>query len=336
MAELKPTNYIRDLDGLRTISVFLVLLSHWIEDCSLSLGFNPGELGKFGVNLFFTISGFLITRQLFIRKEKFNNPKRLLKDFFARRFLRLFPAYYTLLFLLIGLQLALNFWVVDDYKDYIWMFTYLSNLFFFENGNVYPSLNHTWSLAVEEQFYLFWPFVVLLFKKKHFLVLLPILVIAGLVIRSIEPDLTIFPIGSLNYLAAGALINFAHKIPRLTLIGGGVLITVVMLLVGGDVFHTVMTFAAFLIVLQGVESYPKWLNWYFGNRLVIYLGQISYGIYLYHRFIPYLILALLAKFQIDVPNSIIFILLFPIVYIIAHTSYKYLETPFLKLKSKIK
>lgn len=334
MAELKPISYIRDLDGLRTISVFLVLLSHWIEDCSISLGFNPGELGKFGVNLFFTISGFLITRQLLYRKEKFNNPKRLLKDFFVRRFLRLFPAYYALLIVLISLQLLLNFWVVDDYNDYIWMFTYLSNFFFFENGNIYPSLNHTWSLAVEEQFYLVWPFVVLLVKEKHFKILLPILVIVGLAIRSIEPDLSIFPIGSLNYLAAGALINFVSKIPRTALLVGGVLIVAFMSFVDGDVFHTVTTIAAFLIVIQGVESYPKWLNWYFGNQLVIYLGQISYGIYLYHRFIPYLLMALLAKYQIDLPNFLIFIVLFPIVYILAHTSYKYLETPFLKLKSK--
>jgi peptidoglycan/LPS O-acetylase OafA/YrhL len=158
------TSYIKKIDFLRALSILIVLLSHWIHDCNVKeLSFLDNK-GVYGVNLFFVISGFLITRNL-IFAFKINSFKKSLIDFFKKRLLRLLPAYYLLLFTLFILQYVLGFWVVNNYTDYLWFIFYIPNFYIYFYGWNYPSLNQAWSLAVEEQFYLIWPFIVYFFKK---------------------------------------------------------------------------------------------------------------------------------------------------------------------------
>ena len=135
-----------------------------------------------GVDLFFVLSGYLIT-DILIREV---DSKKNLKNFYVRRILRIFPLYYLLL--IICLIILPNIPSLKDNLKYytdnqLWLWTYLQNwLYVFkipENTNV---LLHLWSVAVEEQYYLIWPFVILLIRKPRILLLVSLLLLAGVII----------------------------------------------------------------------------------------------------------------------------------------------------------
>lgn len=152
---------IPSLDGLRAIAILLVIISHLAQSQTF-LGANIighlEELGQLGVRVFFVLSGFLITRLLL--KELETDGRIRLGRFYFRRTLRIFPPYYTLI-IITGLLAAVG-WVQLDRGDLIHALTYTTNY--------YPpawSLGHSWSLSVEEQFYLLWPATLLLLGKKR-------------------------------------------------------------------------------------------------------------------------------------------------------------------------
>ena len=155
------TKYIYGLDGLRAISILIVLVSHF--------GFGNIVPGGFGVTIFFFISGFLITRLLISEQNK-NSGKIDLKNFYIRRFLRLMPALYVFIFFVCILALFFNlklyvlqilsacFYLVN-YYDIVWEALDLPK-------RIVP-WGHLWSLAVEEHFYLLFPLALTIFGKKH-------------------------------------------------------------------------------------------------------------------------------------------------------------------------
>lgn len=145
--------YIPFLDGLRAISILLVLGFH--ELGPVSGWFGKQLNGWVGVDLFFLISGFLISSILL--KERSQQGTFSLRNFYIRRWLRICPAYYTFLFLMLG-------WMVARGQDYFSSFaiaaTYLTNIDMCAGWGLCTAasgLLHTWSLSVEEQFYLLWP-----------------------------------------------------------------------------------------------------------------------------------------------------------------------------------
>ena len=152
-----PLGYIKQLDGIRAIAVLLVIVSHWFPG-----GFaSRYVLGSIGVDIFFVLSGFLITRILIAERLKFSaapstySRLKSIKNFMVRRSLRIFPIYYLLLILLV---LCANQFPNPVAQDWKWYFFYLQNILFYINqGWPGGKLSHLWSLAVEEQFYLFWP-----------------------------------------------------------------------------------------------------------------------------------------------------------------------------------
>src|SRR5262245_22242535 len=138
-------SHIPALDGFRAIAVLLVIFYHF--------GFEKVPGGS-GVTMFFVLSGFLITWLLLKEHEK--NGKISLKGFYRRRILRIFPAFYAY-------WLGLVFLLLITGKSILWphaiaSFVYLTNYYNAILGDPNTGFSHTWSLAIEEQFYLLWPF----------------------------------------------------------------------------------------------------------------------------------------------------------------------------------
>ena len=154
---------IPGLDGLRAIAFLFLFLLH-----GEYLGF-----GWLGVQLFFVLSGFLITDILLKMKEKLPFKQYLIK-FYIRRFLRIFPLYYFFLLILTGISfyfISINYktsvmQVVLDQAGYTFLFIYN----FFSASNKFqpsPLIQHLWSLSVEEQFYIFWPLLIFITPTKN-------------------------------------------------------------------------------------------------------------------------------------------------------------------------
>src|SRR5262245_19521999 len=161
------------LDGLRAIAVFAVMLHHFLPLAHFPLR-EFVDLGMLGVRLFFVLSGFLITGILLTCRQaidlKAETPSFALRHFFIRRFLRIFPVYYATL----TMVAALNVPYVRD--TLLWHLSYLSNVRFATISSFEGSLGHLWSLAVEEQFYLIWPWLIIFAPRKyvHGLILLTV------------------------------------------------------------------------------------------------------------------------------------------------------------------
>jgi len=204
---LRLESRLRSLDGLRALSIALVFLGH----LSGTRGFGNVDLGvgnyaHLGVVVFFVISGFLITTHLF--EEHAKNGRISLKLFYARRALRIFPASYCYLGCIVLLvAVGLTHWELHGLWPGI---TYTENYF----PNPAWQVGHLWSLSVEEQFYLVWPFVVVwLLPRRASLAAAAVLVIGPIsrfaawffLRRTPYGDLAMFPVVA-DSLATGCLL----------------------------------------------------------------------------------------------------------------------------------
>ena len=283
------------LDGLRAMAVLAVLWYHWIPIGRTILGFGLGELG---VNLFFVLSGFLITGiVLDARAATPAENRRVLRRFYARRFLRLAPVYIATLVVLVLLA-------IPPYREaWLWHVTYLQNFYQQLHGrDLWGS--HLWTLAVEEQFYLVWPLFLLFAPKRLLGGLILLLILAAPVSRwlawSLEWgwDPNLFTLGAHDCLGAGALLALLQRsiskreidwITTWTGLAGAALITLSVLVdnlvvtalrqnATGLIFAFVIWRAA-----NGIRGpIGRFLQW--GPSL--YLGRISYGVYVIHGFAP--------------------------------------------------
>jgi peptidoglycan/LPS O-acetylase OafA/YrhL len=168
------SNYKPQLDGLRAIAVMFVFLHHWTQ-----LGF---DLGIIGVQLFFVLSGFLITGILLDLRQSVDSGSQTvgfsLRHFYVRRFLRILPLYYFCLLFFVCLD---RFSIRETI---VWHSLFLSNVLFFLQGEFHGPFSHFWTLAVEEQFYIFWPWVVLLLPLRFLPRVLVLLIVLSLVVRA--------------------------------------------------------------------------------------------------------------------------------------------------------
>lgn len=281
--------YRPQLDGLRAVAVMLVLLGHFALDQSV--------VGHVGVRIFFVLSGYLITGILLqARDARDAGQGQPLRHFYFRRILRLWPAYY----LLLGIALIGN---IGDIRSVApWHLAQMSNILFaVRNAFVPPVTAHWWSLAVEEQFYLVWPLVVV-FLPRRWLVpaIIAAIAIANVARAFIPMDdiayLTL-PFMSFDALAAGALVTVAERrgplpgwlLPGTLLLGAITLVVLLLPLPFGLNFHlsealTAPLFAG-LVALAAAGRTPSWMGRALSWSPVLYVGRISYGVYLYHLFI---------------------------------------------------
>jgi peptidoglycan/LPS O-acetylase OafA/YrhL len=308
-----PTVTVRErahmpqLDGLRAIAVLAVIVSH--------NGFTTLNkivpLGRFGVQLFFVLSGFLITGILLDCRERVETKGAqngmVLRRFYIRRALRIAPLYYVT----IVVTWLLN---IDNSRSLVWYNAfYLSNFYsVFQGTNQYIS-GHFWSLAVEEQFYLFWPIVILLTPSRWLFRVLIAAMVAGPLFRfgmaglhlEYLARLLLLP-GSLELLAGGAVLAYVHAYPSrfrnaqrwIDVVGvaGAALFALYCLAgvldrqpAGVESLLLPTMFAAAFVALIDRTSRG------FGGRLgaalewgpLSYLGRVSYGLYILHPFVGY-------------------------------------------------
>jgi peptidoglycan/LPS O-acetylase OafA/YrhL len=171
---------IPSLDGLRAISIGMVMFSHLAgthaSPVSLATASNWIDWGNLGVRVFFVISGFLISGLLFREEERTGTIS--LRDFYWRRTLRIFPAYFVFL-LAIGAAAVAGLVTLGQH-DWLHALTYTMN--YGRSGRTWP-LGHTWSLAVEEQFYLIWPALLLMAGRRRALHAAAVFVVVSCVLR---------------------------------------------------------------------------------------------------------------------------------------------------------
>jgi len=286
------TKYFPSLDGLRAISILAVI---WYHDPLLRLIWRTGFLG---VHLFFVISGFLITTLLLREKSEFGRIS--LKNFYIRRTLRIFPAYYLTLGLFLLACLTFTEFKGETLAIYLHnlpsFLTYTSNWFVFPGGlsPANPSgrvvFVAAWSLATEEQFYLFWPGIVAM--TRHWFT--PVIVMIGLIAANeivklfagysfflTGYPLAILIINSLSTaICLGCLAAYTLHNKRSFAIACTVPNEAILYV--GRMFYicVTMTLAVMACSIRADHALVPVLS----NRPIRYIGSISYGMYLFHPF----------------------------------------------------
>ncbi len=307
--EHTQSKYYLQLDGLRTIAVSMVMFGHWITYKKLlSIG---AYLSTGGVDIFFVLSGFLITGILMKASEN-GNKIYALKQFYIRRFLRIFPLYYLIIF--IGVLLA-----IPSIRQHFWWFLfYAGNIIVAKtNGNA-GSFTHLWSLAVEEQFYIFFPFIVFFTPKKYRLFSFVSMIFLAVISRAIifilyKQNINIawwmhsFTFNCLDSFGLGALLvylkvhhsNLLKSIlskSYLFFIALGTSILATYLFTLNDTshfwvfaFHRLFfsIFCFWVIGIATTDGFKGIIKLFLENNFIQYLGKISYGLYVYHHFMPY-------------------------------------------------
>jgi peptidoglycan/LPS O-acetylase OafA/YrhL len=347
---------IDTLDGLRGYAALLVLWAHFPIMGSLSKYSHVISsytfAGYIGVDVFFALSGFLITRILL--KEKESNDLSF-KRFYLKRCLRIFPIYY-LSILLVGLIISWN--------ELLWVATYLSNYYFSFHSDP-NAMRHTWSLCVEEHFYLFWPLIIYLVpiqqSKKIILICIPFLVLLGVWITvfffdSITSDNLLYRASHIRILtlAFGSGLAYFEKdilnfSPKKTWLFVAMLFFVFIIcrfhyktellknfntslvkLFTLSLFSTILV----LIIIKMDTNFLSKLKILFTNRLIKFIGKISYGIYLYHFPIYFLFGYTIDDYQIESSVSEA-LMVISLCLIVPTVSFYLIEKPLLSLKEKL-
>ena len=299
-----PVARLEVLDALRAIAVFGVFAVHFPD---MFIG-NYLDTGSLGVRLFFVLSGFLITGILLRERDVIDEgrlrPFPALRSFYLRRFFRIAPTFY--------LALAAA-WLValDDIRvSWPWHAAFLSNQYIMKLAQWPGSLSHLWTLALEFQFYLVWPLALVFLPRRCFPWLIAACLILGPLTRWASPAWgvpTAFShlttTGSLDFFGWGATVAWIRKlnlshVQRFDNFTKPLLpwsLAAAILLAGRwswslpiNVVHAVAGFimaAAFAILIATCSRSvpPAWAVWLARQTLLVRLGTISYGLYLYHN-----------------------------------------------------
>jgi peptidoglycan/LPS O-acetylase OafA/YrhL len=301
-SKLTSGPYYPALDGLRGLAILMIVFYHIFDFLPLS------KIGWTGVDLFFVLSGFLITGVL-LKKRNF---PYYFRNFYARRVLRIFPIYYlSLIIFLFILPIIINYPFSLNYflSHQLWFWLEIQNwLFIFRPEGNNNFLNHFWSLALEEQFYLICPFVFLLIKKAHHqmtLILFTLLLLLVLRLTVWRLDfhyisyVNLYAFTRIDGLCVGCLLaifknqgNFGmgmlNKILGLFFL---ILIFIVIPLTR-EFYHFKLPYVA-CCVYPVIAIFWGGILWttvggrnlvyrIFSSRAIRFIGKISYGFYIFH------------------------------------------------------
>jgi peptidoglycan/LPS O-acetylase OafA/YrhL len=348
----KPELRFTQLDGLRFFAVAAVILQHYTPLGAYEHAIN---IGMFGVQLFFVLSGFLISGILLDLRADRGGPPHLLGvvgRFYARRALRIFPAYY----LLCAVLLATGFKAM--WSTWPWQLLYLSDIGVVVNGGFPGAISHFWSLSVEEQFYLIWPWLMLLMPLRSIPAVCAGAIAVGLTSRILVtvydvPFGGILAVCNLDALAAGAWVAYANREQRdgalLNFLGSGVGLGCTVLFVLAlhvakyqpspftssiiICMNTAMAVMWASLVLQASRGFHGATGWLLTWRPITYLGQISYGIYLFHNImLPLIQLKVMPRLGLTSEGVIPVVAAVVASVIIAALSFHLFERPLSELK----
>jgi peptidoglycan/LPS O-acetylase OafA/YrhL len=376
--EYKQGKHFPPLDGVRAIAFLLVLLAHSVDALGvhhIDKGFLVQAitfpLGEGGVRLFFILSGFLITSILLDAKQY----THYFKNFYARRALRILPLYYFYLILAFAILPLL---IAVPWKDALVAKQILPFCFYTANnvehiqwfqvpGQLalwdYPHIHHLWSLAIEEQFYLFWPLVVFLLNKRALKVLCivtiaatPFVIFLYNITHGRVSGLAAVTYLHLDALCLGGLIaclateeRGAALLNRLTrpvfLVAGCLAISLLVLkkITGfHDTFQVLLCILNFLlasVLVSSLLSRNRTERALLSKRWLTRIGKYSYGLYVYHQIILRMIVtpAIMRIGLFSHHGMLLEVLVtaafgLAITYVVAWVSWQIFEKQLLKLK----
>jgi len=368
---IKKHLYFENLDGLRFLCFLSVFFFHsfyteFDEIKNIPLyHFLKRDVfgnGNIGVNFFFVLSGFLITF-LLIEEKKLNGQINV-KKFWIRRILRIWPLYFFCVFFgfVIFPVLKQTFGQIsNETASPLYYLTFINNFDFIKKGLPDASnLGVLWSVAIEEQFYFVWPLVVFIFPVRKLWIPFLIIISGSLLFRALNDSTllheyhTLSCIGDMAIGATGAwLVNISEKIKRIIRNLSRTKILIVYLAFAFMFFfrekllfefYVIRIFERMLLALTIIliileQTYSKKSFFKMSKfKTLTKLGNITYGLYCFH-FIGILIAITLTRIiginnhfwevvAIETPLALM------ITIIISKASYKYFETPFLKLKNR--
>lgn len=352
--------HIPALDGFRGMAILMVIAFHAQFLWS----------GWAGVQVFFVLSGFLITSILLGAAD--SPLPAYLKYFYTRRVLRIFPLYYgclaatALVFLVGGVPRVFA-------RDWVWLFTYTFNIRHALPGPM-GWYGHLWSLCVEEQFYFAWPFLIYFLPRPALrrlafglVILCPLLRAAiAQALKSINPDPAFYALDvyyltvcQLDAFAAGALIALCRERTAKHALKGFVASTGLLLGLGilsasaargRLVMNTSFGYPMILAANKGyiwgytlidlwaaaflnAVIHVKWLATFFSNAALRRIGKISYGMYVFHPLVNLGFVALFPKPYYGIANLAVFSLYFSVVVAVSELSFRFYESRFLAAKA---
>ena len=378
MSERTSKVFFPSLNGLRFIAAFVVIVHH-LEQIKLFFGLPSlffkwhfiKIVGELGVTLFFTLSGFLITYLLLAEKERFGTV--FVKEFYIRRVLRIWPLYYLIIILGLFILPHIDFFKIPVYTEGVQYRFGIKAFFYFilfpnVVSNLYaymPFIAQTWSIGIEEQFYLIWPWIVK--KSENYLRVLLTIIIGLFLITNVLSHFADHSEDMSNASNSNKLISFAYRYLAMLRIGcmaiGGIgayylykldmrilrliyssitqivtlVVVIAMMFLGVEIPYITHEFYSvlFLIIILNLAANPKSLI-NLENKILDYLGKISYSIYMWHN-VAIIIgfhIARVYNPQLDdfFSNSIYYSVTFVFTLILSTASYELYEKQFLKFK----
>ncbi|MEO5997819.1 MAG: acyltransferase [Chitinophagaceae bacterium] len=349
--------YIKQLDSIRALAVLSVIVEHWLpKESKINFFVN----GSMGVEVFFVLSGFLITGILINNKIKSEespgiNKISIFKNFYVRRTLRIFPIYYlAIFFLLIFHEIS----ETNIKPNFIYFLTYTTNFYFYKIQAWDGIVSHLWSLAVEEQFYIIWPFIILLIPKKYLLHIITLFIAIGLASQhywaKTEFDnllvMTCFDSFGMGALLSWIIIfkpqrlnQFYKIIFVLGLLSSGLLIVELVKPMhswfSDRTLHSIIALWIISYIMEKEQKNQLRFTFIFNNKFLLFLGKISYGIYLYHFIIPMFTVKYLKSINSNITTMeskwsfyVLYAEYFCILLLVSWLSWRLIEKPVLSLK----
>jgi peptidoglycan/LPS O-acetylase OafA/YrhL len=343
-SDYRNQKHFKGLDGIRCLSIVAVMYFHFTSA--------DGRLGILGVDLFFILSGFLITTLLL--RERENTGEINLKLFWVRRALRIFPIYYGFILaqLIIFKLITIDQVLVDEfYKNLPAFLTFTNNWFVHLSPDTKVVFYHAWSLAAEEQFYLFWPLLLVFAGSTKRLISIPAILIlmdvlftyltknqvldltqnGTAIVTSLQPAICLGVIAAIlmhhqkSFNVLSKLLN--SKVT--SILSAVIAIILIIYKFPNLIIHVTLTLFLLSVIFNKDKITSSILNF----RPVIYIGQISYGMYIFHmaafNAVSMMLFPSLSSNSYEVVvTSFIFTIL------VATASYYLYEKPFMSLKTK--